>query len=112
MLFMTLIGAPHFSHFLSIEPSLIALYSCSVSLSKSLFSSGFRLSSMGFLPFLSTCIIGYPFSDILFAGLMIAFFGKLYVVLQSGYLLHAAKAPNLPCFIIMAPSLHTGQGPK
>src|SRR3989338_4010647 len=104
----------HFGHFLFISPFAIAFASLPASPSKFLLGHfGFRQNSIGCLAFLIAKTFGNPHvSQSFFAGFMSAFFGKENIVLQSGYLLQAAKIPYLPLLIARLPTLHTGQIPR
>src|SRR3989344_6995966 len=74
---------------------------------------GLRENSIGCFAFLMARTFGKPqTSQFFFAGFMNAFFGNEKTVLQSGYLLHAAKLPNFPLLIVIFPSLQTGQMPR
>src|SRR3989338_2189135 len=73
----------------------------------------FMQNSMGLLPFFMAKTIGkLQVPQILFAGFIRAFDGSETVVLHLGYLLHAAKLPNLPFLICKSPSLQAGHLPK
>src|SRR3989338_2556932 len=114
LLLKTISPSLHFGHFLLISPFAIAFACCPASPSTSFVGHfGFRQNSCGCFAFLIAKTFGKPqTSQFFFAGLISAFFGIEKIVLQFGYLLQAAKLPNLPLLIIKFPSLHTGHCPR
>src|SRR3989338_8065369 len=103
----------HLGHFLLTSPFAIAFACIPASPSTCLLGQfGFKQNSKGCLAFFIASTIGkLQTTQFFFAGFINAFFGNEKIVLQSGYLLHAAKLPNFPLLIVIFPSLHTGQIP-
>src|SRR3989344_1924244 len=115
MLLLSIISPSlHFGHFLFTSPFAIAFACAPASPSTSFVGHfGLRQNSIGWRAFFIAKTFGKPHvSQSFFAGLIKAFFGIENIVLQSGYLLQLANAPNLPLLIVILPSLHTGQTPR
>src|SRR3989338_6514012 len=108
LLLNTISPSVHFGHFLFISPLAIALASFPASPSRFLLGHfGLRQNSIGCLAFFIANTFENPqTSQFFLAGFMKAFLGNEKIVLQSGYLLQAANAPNFPFLIIKFPSLH------
>src|SRR3989338_11363287 len=104
----------HLGHFLLTSPFAIAFACIPASPSTCLLGQfGFKQNSKVCLAFFIASTIGkLQTTQFFFAGFINAFFGNEKIVLQSGYLLHAAKLPNFPILIVIFPSLQTGQMPR
>src|SRR3989344_7652319 len=106
LLLNTISPSLHLGHFLLTSPFAIAFACAPASPSTFLLGHfGFRQNSIGCFAFFIASTFGNPqISQFFFAGLMNAFLGSEKIVLQSGYLLHAAKLPYLPLLIARFPS--------